>query len=330
MRGKWLLFAGVVILAGIGAGALSLLFRSGRPGNAGPAPGVSPPIGPEVACTGRIQARRVVAVPAPMDGVLEEVLADVGQDVFEGQLLARIKNSALESALDRAQLEFERAQTRVSNLEGALIAARLEAARAGAEATRSRQEFEKAEKTYLRQQLLHKEGATPRLVFERAQKDYLAAKAEYESLAELAARSEERVRMMVSEIDAARRTLEERTADVEQAKEDLLATEVHSPLDGILVARRGEAGSEVNRSMQDLFQIAVELASLEVILEPEPPVLARILPGQAATVRVAETGNEPLQGSVREVKGAQVFVEFTSPSPAIRPGLTAQVTIRIG
>jgi hypothetical protein len=40
--------------------------------------------------------------------------------------------------------------------------------------------------------------------------------------------------------------------------------------------------------------------------------------------------NEPIPASVREVKGTQVLVEFTSPSPAIRPGLTAQVTIKIG
>jgi multidrug resistance efflux pump len=262
--------------------------------------------------------------------MIEEFLADVGQDVFEGQLLARIKNTALESALDRAQLEFERAQTRVSNLDGALIAARLEAARASADSTRSRQDYEKMEKLYLRQQLLHREGATPRLTFEKAQKDYLASKDEYESLAELAARTDDRVRIMVSEIDAARKTLEEKSDELDHAKADLLATEVHSPLDGILVARRGEAGSEINRSIQDLFQIAVELGSLEVVLEPEPPALTRILAGQPASVRVAETGNEPLQGTVREVRGTQVFVEFTSPNPAIRPGLTAQVTIRIG
>ena len=39
---------------------------------------------------------------------------------------------------------------------------------------------------------------------------------------------------------------------------------------------RGEAGAEVNPSMKDLFQIAVDLASLEVVVEPDPPALARI------------------------------------------------------
>lgn len=100
-------------------------------------------------------------------------------------------------------------------------------------------------------------------------------------------------------------------------------------MDGILVARRGEAGGEVNRSMTDLFQIAVQLASLDVVVEPPPPALARIRPGQPAAVRVAEVADAALPGAVRDVKGSQVFIEFTSPNPAIRPGLTAQATIRI-
>ena len=222
------------------------------------------------------------------------------------------------------------AQNRVSALDGTLIVARLEAARAGADNTRARQDDEKAEKLYLRQQLLFKEGATPRLVFKKTQKEYLASKDEYESLAELAARIDDRVGRTVKDVDAARRSLEEKNEEFEHAKPDLLATEVHSPLNGILVAHRGEVDDEINCSMQDLFQIAVELGSLEVVLKPEPPAIARIFPGQPATIRVAEVGNKPLPGSVRDVEGSQVFVEFTSPNPAIRPGLTAQVTIEIG
>ncbi|MEK7753797.1 MAG: hypothetical protein AAB654_17885, partial [Acidobacteriota bacterium] len=70
--------------------------------------------------------------------------------------------------------------------------------------------------------------------------------------------------------------------------------------------------------------------SLEVVVEPDPPALARIRAGQPATVHLSEMANQPIPASVREVKGTQVLVEFTSPDPAIRPGLTAQVTIKIG
>lgn len=328
VRGKWLLFAGTVILVGVGTGALSLLRRSSPP--AQPKTAVAPVFGSEIGLTGKVQARNIVPVAAAIDGTMEEFTVEVGQDVFEGQLLARIRNTTLESAVERAQADFDRAQSRVTTLEANLIAARLEASRADADGSRARAEAERSEKLYLRQQLLHKEGATPRLVFEKSQKEYRALKAEYDSLAELAAHTEERARSLVKEIDAARKTLEEKNDDLEAAKEELQAAEIHSPVDGILVARRAEAGSSVTPSMKDLFQIAVDLSSLEVVVEPPPPALERIRAGQPAIVRLAEMANEPVQASVREVKGSQVFVEFASPNPAIRPGLTAQVTIRIG
>jgi multidrug resistance efflux pump len=330
VRGKWLLGAGTVILVGIGAGALSLLRRSAAPAQPGGAPPPAPVFGPEISLLGKVQARNVVLIGAPTEGTVEEFPVQVGQDVFEGQLLARIRNVTLETAVELAQAELDKAQSRVANLEANLIAAHLEASRAEADRNRARAEAEKAEKVFLRQQLLYKEGATPRLVFERAQKEHLALQSEHESLAELATHAAERVDVLVREIDAARRTLEEKNEEFDLAKEHLQAAEIHSPVDGILIARRGDAGIEVDPSIKDLFQIAVELASLEVLLEPEPPALARIRAGQPAAVRLAELGNEPIPGSVREVKGNQVLVEFTSPSPAIRPGLTAQVTIRIG
>ncbi len=328
VRGRWLLFTGTVVLIGVGAGALSLLRRPSRP--AQPKNAVAPVFGPEIGFTGRVQARNLVPVAATTDGTVEEFTVEVGQDVFEGQLLARIRNTTLESAVEQAQADFDRAQSRVTTLEANLIASRLEASRADADRSRARAEAEKAEKLYLRQQLLHKEGATPRLVFEKSQKEYQALKAEHNSLAELAVRTDERTRSLVKEIDAARKTLEEKSEDLDLAKEELQAAEIHSPVDGILVTRRADPGAAVNQSMKDLFQIAVDLSSLEVVVEPEPPALARIRAGQPATVRLAEMSNEPVQASVREVKGTQVFVEFTSPNPAIRPGLTAQVTIRIG
>jgi multidrug resistance efflux pump len=329
-RGQWLLFAGTVILVGAGGAALSLLRRAAPPAPSGSATPPAPVFSPEIGFVGKVQARNVIPIAATTPGTVEEFAVEAGQDVFEGQLLARIRNVTIETAVELAQADFDKAQSRVTTLESNLIAARLEASRADADRNRARSETERAEKVFLRQQLLHKEGATPRLVFEKAQKEHLALQAEYQTLAEVATHAEDRAGMLVKEMDAARRTLEEKNEEFDLAKEELQATEIHSPVDGILIARRGDAGSEVDSSIKDLFRIAVDLTSMEVVVEPDPPALARIRAGQPAVVRMSELSNEPIPASVREVKGNQVFVEFTSPTPAIRPGLTAQVTIRIG
>jgi multidrug resistance efflux pump len=331
MRGKWLLFSGAAVLVAIAAGALSLLRRSSTPAPSVVAPAPSPPpfTGSEISLSGKIRAQKVVPVAVQIEGTIESLNVAVGEEVYEGQLLGQIKNTGLETTQQVAALDAERAQTRLNTLEGNFIAARLEASRAHAEASRSQSDFDRAEKVYARQQMLFSEGATPRLVFEKAQKEFELARTEFRALEQVGRGADERVTSLQKDIDNARRAFAEKNEALEAAQQDLAACEIHSPVDGIVVARSKQPGDEVNRDLKDLFQIAVELSSLEVVLEPEPPVLERIRPGQEAVIQLAEIPTEGLPGKVREIHNGQVAVEFVSPSTAIRPGLTAQVRIKL-
>jgi hypothetical protein len=81
--------------------------------------------------------------------------------------------------------------------------------------------------------------------------------------------------------------------------------------------------------MGDLFRIAVNTSQLEITVQPEPALLPRIKPGQAAAIHIAEVPGEPVPAAVREVDQGRVTVDFTSPTPAIRPGMSAQVVIKL-
>lgn len=329
MRGKWILFAGVTILLAVAAGALSVYRTSRKAPPPPPANPVQPAVvASQLSMTGLVQAQEVIQIPAPIDGTIESFGASVGEDVFEGQLLARLTNSKLDTTVERATLELEKMQQRVTSLEAAIVSSRLEASRARADASRVRSEFERLEKIYKRQELLIREGATPRLVFEKAQREYHEAKQDLELKDKLAQQADERVDALNRELDAAKKHLDEETKSLDEAKQDAAAGEVQSPADGIVIARRGAPGEEANRSWEDLFQIAVATSALDVVIQPEPPVLARIKVGQPAMINVAEVPGEPIQGTVREIKDGRVVVDFTSPTPAIRPGVTAQVTIK--
>jgi multidrug resistance efflux pump len=173
-----------------------------------------------------------------------------------------------------------------------------------------------------------KEGATPRLVFEKAQREYETAKQDYENKSALSEQAESRLEALTREREAAKRALDEKNLTLDQAKADVSSGDLVSPVDGVIVGRHGQPGEEVSPTTTDFFQIAVELGSLSVAVDPPPPVLARIHAGQNAFVHVAEYP-EDLPGSVREIRGTQAIVDFTSPSPVIRPGLTANVRIVI-
>jgi len=329
MRGKWLLLSGTVILVAIALGALSLLRRDeGK--EAPPAVSKAPEFtASEVSLQGTIRAQQVVPVGVPMEGTIHAFFADAGEQVYEGQLLAQIQNTSIESERDAAAAELDRARAEANKLDSALISARLEASRARADASRARSEFERAEKTFQRQQMLYTKGATPRLTFEKARKEFDLAKAGYLSLEEVARGAEDRVAEMSRQADAARKELAERVNDLEQAGQNLAAGQILSPVDGLVISRRSQQGMTVAPDMEDLFVIAVDLTMLEVVVEPEPPVLARVRAGQDTLIQLAEIPGQALPGKVREVKEGSVIVEFTNPNPAVRPGLTAQVVLKL-
>ncbi|HEU0140218.1 MAG TPA: efflux RND transporter periplasmic adaptor subunit [Bryobacteraceae bacterium] len=333
MRGKWILLAGVAILVAVIAGALSAVWRdraerARQAQEQAEAKKAGPPAS-EISLSGTVQAQNVVPVPASVNGTLEIYYVEEGQEVFEGQLLARIRNTRLETERDAATAELERIQTRVNNLESGIISARLEASRAMADANRARADFERVEKVYQRQRMLYSEGATPRLVWEKAQKDYERTKAEYEGLQELARQAESRLSSSIGDLDQARVMLSERTAEFEHAQAELQSAEVHSPVDGIVVAVRGQAGDVVDPGIPDLLRIATELNSLQVTVMPDVASLPYIHPGQPAVVQLPEAANEALPGQVLEVRDGTVVVVFQSPTPAVKPGLTAQVRLKL-
>jgi len=330
MRGKWLLAGGAVILVALAMGSLTRLRHEASekaPENRKTPAAESPP--GELSLPGRIQAQHVVPVGAPVTGTIDSFLVDVGQDVSEGQLLARIASQGLESAREEAVRSAQNSQEKVNSIEGRIIAARLEASRARADASRSRDQFDRAEKTYLRQQMLHREGATPRLVYEKAEREFETARAEFNSLDELARQAESRVNDLIRDLDVARRSLEEHNAELESATAQSAGAEIRSPVSGILVARKGEPGKVIGpQDAKDLLEIAADLSQLAVLIHVEPPALQRIRPGQDALVIVADL-NGVIPATVKEIKGSDVTLSFVSPSPVIRPGMTAQVRLKL-
>jgi len=330
MRGRGLVLAGTLVLAAVAGGALSLLRRTAKEQRADTVKAAPAEASVrELNLSGKVQARHVVPVGAPAMVTIDAILVDVGQEVFEGQLLARISNQSLESTRQEAARSAQNAREKVDSLESKVIAARLEASRIRAEANRSRDQFERAEKAYLRQQRLNREGATPRLVYEKSGREYETARTEFSSTEELARQADDRMTQAMRELESARRALDERNAELEGATAQSAVAEIRSPVSGILVARKADSGRTVGpEEASDLLEIAVDLAQLAVVIQPDPAQLQHIRPGADALIYVADLPGA-IPGNVGAIKGSDVQVEFTSPSPVIRPGMSAQVRLKL-
>jgi len=166
---------------------------------------------------------------------------------------------------------------------------------------------------------------TPETPFQFFLKDALA---EFRNREQVTDAAESRVTEITRNLDAEKRSLADKINELDGAKARTGGTEVVAPAPGLIVERSGEVGQPVT-SDKDLFQIATQLSLLEVVLEPDPPTLMRIQAGQPALVVLPDQGGEGLSGRVKGIQGNQAVVAFTSPNPAIKPGMMAQVRIRV-
>lgn len=329
VSGKWILIAGVTAIAAGGAGTVLWLKRQApAPKTVVKAEAVLAK-GAEVTLTGKIQAVDVAQIPVPLDGVLEEVAVKVGDEVFEGQILGRIANAALRENERETQLEVERAQARISSLEAELTGARLEDSRLSAELSRARSESSRTERTYQRQELLRREGATPRLTFERAEKDFETAREELDRIQTLANAARDRIQRLLQEIDSSKKAEAEKEAAHEAAKSELAAADVVSPADGLVVSIKRGAGEEVQKSMGTLMEIATDLTRLDLVVDAPPAYTRRLAVGQPALIVMAELPGNGLQATIKTVEAERVVIEFASPTPLVKPGMTAAVRFKL-
>jgi multidrug resistance efflux pump len=316
------MLATAVALALFAAGVFAL-----RRSHAKPAPvpvSAAPVAASEITLTGSIQPAQVINIRVPVDGTVEQFMADVGQHVSDGEILARIRNPRLVAAQQMAKLDAEQAQNRLSQLESALLAARLEVSRSEADAMRIKSDLNQAEKTFERQKTMFQEGVTPRLAFEKAEHEYISLQAAAQNLAATAKNAADRVDSTTKELEPARKALAQKTSDLEDAEAEAAVGEVNSSADGMVIARRGQPGQPVSPAMSDLFQIAVDPQVFQVVAN----TVARIQPGQTVAIQIAGVPT-PTMGTVREVKSGQVFIDIKNPSPAITRGMTVQVKIKI-
>jgi multidrug resistance efflux pump len=329
VRGKWLLISVLAVLAGIGAGALSMRKRNATPDLAQVNTGALVIRRSEITLSGNVQPQHVVTVGATVEGNIEAFLADVGDEVFEGQVLARIGSAGLESTREQAQTDAEHAQDQVTRAEASVNDARLEASRADAMAQRSRLELDRTRKVYDRQTTLHNAGATPRVVFEKAQSEYTAAQSDFETMDKAARAAHESLQEALNRLAIAKTAAVQKAAQFEESQAAFQAAEVRAPAAGTIVGRKGEAGKSAEEAGDQMFRIATDLYALEVKLQPKPDEFARIHPGQEAVVLLLDLQGTGMQGTVTEVKDGAVTVDFAGAIPGIKPGMRADVRLKL-
>ncbi len=151
-----------------------------------------------------------------------------------------------------------------------------------------------------------------------------------------------------TEVEAAQVTVDQRKADLLQAKATLEAAQVdldhtviRSPIDGVVISRSIDVGQTVAASLQapQLFVIANDLTQMQVESRIDEADIGRIVPNLAATFTVDAFPDAQFTGKVSQVRlepiTDQNVVTYTTvirtanDDLRLRPGMTANVTVNI-
>lgn len=251
-----------------------------------------------VIASGLVAPVETVQVAPLIEGQpIEALLADVGDKVQAGQVLARLSSSTLE--LQKAQLNasYAAANALIAQAE----AQQLEAISSAAEAQRV------ADRTAA----LRKQGSASQAAADQS----AAAATSANARAAVAAQSLESAR--------AQQTLVQ--AQLDNLALQLSRTEVKAPVAGEITARNAQLGAIASAQGQPMFTL-IRDAALELRADLSESDLTRVAPGQTA-ILTQVGGTAPLQGTVRLVEPT---IDATTRLGRARISIADTQTIRAG
>jgi HlyD family secretion protein len=145
---------------------------------------------------------------------------------------------------------------------------------------------------------------------------------------------------------AAKRRVDQAAASLVGARDTLAKTTIHSPMDGIVTARRVEEGEVavigVQNSPGTVLLTISDMSVVEAELEVDETSIPSVKLGQEAEVRMDAYQNQTFRGVVTEVASSplaadanaaikfKVKVRVVDPPPGIKPGLSARADILTG
>ena len=309
-RNKWLILTAVVAVMGLFA--IAGLNRGSQP-QYFTAKVERGEIRDAVEATGTINAVTMVQVGSQVSGTIMKLNVDFNSRVQKGQVIAVIEPSLFEGALLQATADLE-------NAKANLAAARANLDKAKATAVQMQADYD-------RTVLLWKQGVVSKQQLDLAKANNDAANAT--------------VKGADASVMQAQAEVNQKSAAVSVARTNLDHTIIHSPIDGIVVARNVDVGQTVAASLQapTIFTIAQDLTQMLVYAKTDESDVGDIKVGRQVSFKVDAFPKETFQGVVRQVRmnatmiqnvvTYDTIIEFQNPDLKLFPGMTAYVTIPV-
>jgi HlyD family secretion protein len=267
-------------------------------------------------------------VATKISSTIKKFYVQRGARVKKGQLLAELENKDLSAAAESSKGDFEQAEANYATTVGATLPQQIQKAELDAVAAKSN--FDAQQKVYESRKELFQQGAIPRKDMDAAEVAFLQARSQNEQaqkqLADLQRVGKEQT---LKSAQGSRMSAEGRMRGAEAL---LSYSRITSPIDGVVTDRPLYEG-DVATANQPLLTVmnTSRLIAKAHIPQSEAAVLKV---GNPAELKIPGL-DEPIKGRVSLVSPAldpgsttiEVWVEASKPDPALRPGMTVQISM---
>ena len=251
-----------------------------------------------------------------------------GARVKKGQLLAELENKDLSAAAESSKGDFEQAEANYVTTVGASLPQQIQKAELDAVAAKSN--FDAQQKVYESRKELFQQGAIPRKDMDAAEVAFLQARSQNEQaqrqLADLQRVGKEQT---LKSAQGSRMSAEGRMKGAEAL---LSYSRITSPIDGVVTDRPLYEGdlATANQPLLTVMNTSRLIAKTH-IPQSEAAVLKA---GNPAQLKIPGL-DEPIKGRVSLVSPAldpgsttiEVWVEASKPDPALKPGMTVELSM---
>src|SRR4051794_6474038 len=272
------------------------------------------------------QASVMPKIAAPV----QKFLANRGDHVKAGELLAVLEARDLRASAAAAKGQLDQAEANLRTTQGATIPEATVKAQSDLQA--AQQQLDAAQKLLESRRNLFQQGALARRLVDEAEVQYAAAKAALET-----AREHQRATQTVGNTEQARAAqaqLETARGTYQSAEAQAQYSEVHSSITGV-VADRPLFPGDLASTGQPLF-VVMDISRIVARASVPQSEAAAVKVGAPATIKLTD-GSMEVPGKVTVVSPAtdpasttlQVWVEAANPSEQLKPGAAVHVVITV-
>ena len=278
-----------------------------------------------VSSSGTVNPVAKVEVGSQVSGLIKSIYVDYNSEVHQGQVIAQIDPEPFELKVRQAQADLDSARASIMSQQINFQTQKIEVDRVFLQ-------LEEARRDMARNQALLDKEFISKAAFDTIKTTYQTTQRQYES-------AKSTLDLYANQIASAQATARQRQAQLEIAQTDLSHTRILSPVNGVVISREIDEGQTVAASFQapKLFEIAENLAEMQVEANIDEADVGRIKPGQTATFTVDAYPNRPFTGQIQQIRKAPTvtsnvttytaLIGVSNPDLVLLPGMTANIKI---